>query len=461
MKILLSLIFDRVQGIEPIYEHLYRWLGANLKTADIKIFVCQKYFDMNQNKHLIDSLKPVLVSEQEIEYIFGKKQINVFEPGYSRIHNHGLSEQERQRLKDIAKKKLGDWRPDIIISQGSETCSNLWKNIFTGTLCLNQENAIFSRPPFNRTLSYDVYNAVPDNFLVRFADEIKAFKISKAEDKLVEDFKQALTAIIDRQSPLDEIMLIYKQKFDKLVLLPLVGDRYITLFNDCVCDNELNLVEYVMKNTPKNIGVFVTQADAYASLSSENIEYFSSKYSNFIFLQQTNVRGYANNSLNYFKYIDALLNITSKTGFMAMLWNKPVISLAKQYNRWYQDGDSIKDLERVLQQKYNRKNNVLYYYFTRYVLFLEDIEKRDFMDSYFEKLIEEYRSNGVTFGFYHQVNDIDKIFDYVINRLIQYDNIKQHISKTYVQFVRFMSHITFGRVQKYYKKKRKFIGMIK
>lgn len=434
MNILLSSLFHEKIPFMAFYDHMCRWFVNLLPQSEINVrfLIDYNFIDEAESSHLIDGMEKILLSKKDIQYIFGNKDLSINDITAKVIYN-SFTKDERKRFNEIIKEKCSGWVPDVILSQGHINGKNLYGDIFPNALCLSTENAIFSRPPFNRTLSYDPYTAIPDNFLVRFADDIKSFKISDEENILVEKFKKSLTGIIDKNSPLDDVMnFYYKQKFNKLVLLPLIGDRYISLFKDCICENEFDLVETVMKNMPSDVGVFVTQADAYASLTPDNIKYFSSKYPNFIFLQQTDMRGYANNSLNYFKYIDAVLNITSKTGFMAMLWDKPVISLAAQYNKWYQDGAGVKDFERVLNAPYKNKNNVLYWYFTRYVLFYEDFNSDGFLYNFLTGLLERYRKSGIDFNFYHQINDFNKIFDYVLKNVIAvYANKKNHGADSY------------------------------
>ena len=433
MNILLSTLFHEKIPFMAFYDHMCRWFVNLLPQSeiDVRFLIDYNFVDEAESSHLIDGTKKILLSKKDIQCVFDTNDLSINDITAKVIYN-SFTKDERKRFNEIIKEKCSDWVPDVILSQGHINGANLYGDIFPNALCLSTENAIFSRPPFNRTLSYDPYTAIPDNFLVRFSDDIKSFKISDTEDDLVERFKKSLTGIIDKNSPLDDVMnFYYKQKFNKLVLLPLVGDRYIRLFKDCICENEFDLVETVMKNMPSDVGVFVTQADAYASLTPDHIKYFSSKYPNFIFLQQTDMRGYANNSLNYFKYIDAVLNITSKTGFMAMLWDKPVISLAAQYNKWYQDGYGVKDFERVLNMPYKNKNNVLYWYFTRYVLFYEDFNSDGFLYNFLTGILAQYRKNGIDFNFYQQINDFNKIFDYVLQYVItMYTNEKKSVADT-------------------------------
>ncbi len=471
MKILLSTLFHENIPFQVFYDHMCRWFINLLPKSeiDVKFLINYNFAEDAQNSNLIDDIEKIFLSKEDILYVFGNKDISINEITKKVVCNL-FTKAEYERFNKIIKEKCSDWVPDIILSQGYINGANLFKDIFPKAMCLSTENAIFSRPPFKRTLSYDPYTAIPDNFLARFSDDIKSFKISDNENRLVEKFKKSLTGIIDKYSALDNIMnFYYKQKFDKLVLLPLMGEKYIKLFNDCICDNEFDLVEHVMQNTPKNVGVFITQGDAYASLTPEHIKYFQTKYSNFIYLQQTNVRGFANNSLNYFKYIDAVFNITSKTAFMALLWDKPVISLAKQYNKWYQDCVGVEDLEHVLNTPYKNKNNAIYWYFTRYVVFEEDFGKDGFLYKLLNDWLNKFRNGNIGFDFYSQINDFNKIYDYVLPNVISFYAVKPSTVQNiyYINnhtfkhnFYRLMSHITFGKIHSFFKEKKNQIEKV-
>ncbi|MBR4356079.1 MAG: hypothetical protein IKP96_05925 [Elusimicrobiaceae bacterium] len=438
MNILLTTFFIGDQTdhlLRATLDHFGHWLIDYFShhAIDVKFLMNEDLFYKNQSSHTLDFLNPQLFSKEDVNKIFGDNISH--DQLYQKIYQQGLTPEEQQKLSCCLQTKLSNWVPDIIFSLGYNSMTNVMKYIYPKALCLTQENAIFSRPPFNRTLSYDPFNSIPNNFLTKYADEINRFVITEQQNKQVEKLKFAIKNLINKYSPLDnDIQFYYKQKFDKLVLLPLVGKKGTSLFQDCICKTELELIEYVMQHTPKNIGVFVTQSDLFATLTSENIDYLKNKYPNFIFLQNTDQRRYASNSLYYFKYIDAVLNITSKTGLMALIWDIPVLSLAKTYNRWYQDGQGMEDLLTVLDNPLRNKNHLLYWYFTRYVIFEQNLLKKDFLWEYVNKKIETFRSHGVDSQFFEPINEMDKIIDYVIPNLLNHYN-SQYLDRQDFDFV--------------------------
>lgn len=143
------------------------------------------------------------------------------------------------------------------------------------------------------------------------------------------------------------------------------------------------------------------------------------------------------------------MNLTSKTGLMALFWDKPVLSLVKTYNDWFKDGQGIEDLEKVLNQPKKNKNNILYWYLTHYIIFEKDFYKEDFLYNYLKEKFEEYKNEGITFEFFNKVNDIDDITKYTINFIKDYyvnirkEKLKKCIENIKQIFVKSLKKIKF------------------
>lgn len=436
MNILLTTFFtDNGGSLTVFVDHFGHWLVdcLNKKNISVKFLMYERLYQENQTMHQLDYLHPILFSAHDIQEVFGNQGMDG-SALYQHLHHAPIPIEEQQKLTVCLQKKLGDWIPDVVIAQGSHSVRNIMKHIYPRALCLTQENAIFSRPPFCRTLFYDPFNSVPNNFLVKYAGEINRCQITRKQNVQIEKLKKTVRHLIHEDKTLKCEIRAYKKKFKKLVLLPLVGRQGIELFKDSICKSELELVEYVMQHVPKSIGVFVTQSDLFASLTPEDISYFSNKYPNFIFLKRSDVRGFANNSLNYFGDIDAILNVTSKTGFMALLWDIPVLSLAKTYNNWYQDSQDIRELPNLLCKSPRNKNHLLYWYLTRYVLFVQDFQKKDFLWKFLSNKLDYFRKNGIDFGFFEEINSIKKITNYLAESIIKYNTV--HYVKDKINFTK-------------------------
>ncbi|MBR1908002.1 hypothetical protein IJ818_03600 [bacterium] len=261
MKILLFYFFNLELPLYATYDHFYRWFCANLPQdkVEIKFLLYEKYYNENLALNLFENIHIEPLTDSDMKYIFDENL--TFQQIYKKIHFQKLSKIETDKLRDVYKSKFGDWIPDIIVGHGYFSTNIIWRNIFPSVLCLTQDNSIFSRPPFERTLVYEPFNHVIKSFPLRFKNIIINKPISKKDNLKLNNFKKDITKLIDKHSKIKSKIKYYKKKFKKLVLLPLSGDEAYTLFNESLYGSSLKMVDVIMSKIPKNIGVFVTQHD--------------------------------------------------------------------------------------------------------------------------------------------------------------------------------------------------------
>lgn len=423
-KILLNTFFVHHQDILCLYNHFYKWFvsGLNPNKFEVRFLMNEEDFVENQKTHDVDILNPILLPKKSVEYIFQECDDINYVNLYNKIHYEKLNDSDIQRFKEVTNEILGDWEPDIIMYQSYVDTKAVWGKIFPNALYLTTDNSIFSRPPFARAVVYDPFNTTPYSFLTRFENEIKNFKISKWQNLQVNKFKYDLKYLIKKYSKIKQEMTYYKTKFKKTLLLPLAGDLSSLLFRDCICSTDKELVDYVMQKVPSNVGVFVTQGDTIYNLTEKDIEYFSNKYPNFIFLSKTDEKGYVSNSLYYYQYVDAVFNTLSKTALTAaLIYDMPIIALTKNYNNLIVDIKDINSINDRTKFKRKTRNNILYWYLTHYIIYEQSLIK-DTMEKALEKMLNSYRENknNITFEFYPQIYTMKEASDYVIPHVCQY-----------------------------------------
>ena len=424
MKILLFNFFKVKSSILIYRDHFYHWLVSNLPEdkIDVKFLMNEKQYNENVEQKVINDSPIECLTYNDINYIF--QQDLTFEEIFQKIHFNDYTINDKKRLKEVFENKFGDWIPDIIVGLGYFSTKLIWNDIFPKALCLTQENAIFSRDPFTRTLSYEPYNHLLETFLNKYKNDILKIQISQNESNKLKNFRKDLSFIIDKNSKIKNKIKIKKRKFKYLVLLPL--SYGIKFCKEYIYGNDLELIDYVLSNVSNDIGIIVTQHEGNPVLNAENIKYFSNKYPNFIYLGE-------NNSLLYYKYVDAVFCAVSKVNTMALLYDKPVISLAKTYNDWLKDGQGIEDLEKILTQPKKDKNNILYWYLTHYIIFEKDFYKENFLYDYLRNKLEKYRKDGINFEFFDKINDIDDITKYTIDTVKEYyKKIEQEKREVYI-----------------------------
>ena len=484
MKILISSFGLGNAPISTFIDHFYRWFGKQLvaEKCDFRFLLNEENFVLNLTSHSLDRLNPVILTNKESRFVIQSVYNAQVYYGVN-----GLNDAEANRLRSIIYNKLGNWNPDVIISLGVANCRKIWQNIYPKALCLTQENAIFSRPPYPRTLCYDPIGISKGSFLTTFSEDIKSVSIDENQRKSVENFRKKLVTLLESNSTVSEQIIEETKKFRKTVLLPLTGNFLPYYVGESKYRNSFDLLEYVLKNIPRDVGVFVTESDISGILDDENYAYFHQKYPNFIFMKKANIKGFNAASLHFLPYVDAVINEYSKTGITALLYDKPVISLADPSNDLIKDGN-IEDLEKVLSAPVRNKDNILYWYFTHYVVFQKDFEKENFLRNFLKTKLEKFRDHGIGFDFYEQINDFDDVANYVLDcvknyyapktaeppkqnvvsdstvnrKIVELENAVQELEKllkrpSFLEYqrVRLLSHITFGKTKCHYVEKKK------
>ena len=421
MKILLSGFFTEFIPMTAFYDHFYRWFIDCLPKdkIEVKFLMCEDDYRENEKTHILDMLNPVLLDKESLKYIFDDLDyINLF----VKTNQNELTDEELNKLKKISDSIFKDWKPDIVLCMGAVNSKNIWGEIFPNALCLSSENGIFSRFPFSRTIAYDPFGTCPFNFMIKYADKIKNFKISFKQNLEIEKFKRDFQKIFNKCSIVDKEMREYKKRFRRIMLLPLVGFTFNRLLQDSIFEKDRDIVEYVLKNIPDDIGLIVTRHPYSEDLDNESIEYLLNKYKNFIFLQKTNNLGDVLISIYYYKFVDAVLNVTSKTGIEAgLIYDKPIISLTKQYNNLIKDSDNVRDIENVIKKRKKiNKNNILYWYLTHYITYEQSFNEK--LYDIITKKLEKYQKNGIDFNFYEQEYTMKEVYKYVLEPVKQYYN---------------------------------------
>ena len=484
MKILLSSMCPLVgQSFQSFINHFYDWFGMYLigEKCEFRFLLKEEYFVENLKQHIFDNLNPIILTNNEEKIILPDSA-----GGKNWYNFNGLNDVEKGRLKEFLDFKLGNWTPDIIISQGISS-ENFWNGVYPNAMCLIQENGIFSRSPYPRTLSYDPFST-RNTFLNRFSKDILSIKIDEKQKNSVKKFKKELVALLEKNNSISGEIVKIKEKFRKTVLLPLSGNFINHYMDDSKYTNDFDLLEYVLKNVPQDIGVFVTESDLGGILNDDVCHYFEKRYPHFIFMKRHQSEKYYASSLPYLSHIDAILNLYSKTGITGLLYDKPIIDLTYSSNTLIKDGN-LADLERVLSGSVQNKDNILYWYFTHYITFPRDYGKEKFLWNFLNTKLEKFRNHGIKFDFFEQVNDFDDVADYVLNSVKDFyapkkieqpllespkdkDVINQRISaleEKALQFekflkrpsffeyqrVRLLSHITFGKMKRHYGEKKK------
>lgn len=422
MKVLLyyePMIFaeaiNETTSIGLIYSHLWKWVGQSLVNSkvEIKTVISEPAYYQNIKMQLINDMNYVVLKDDEIQ--------NIFQAGLSfneirlKIFHNQLANVEEKKYVNLLKSVVGDFIPDIVIS--FPTHNNYLNKAFPKALILSNENGIFSRPPFMRTLRFEPFNYIK-NFTNIYSSEINNFYIDENLNRKIESLKQKITEIIDNHNPFEKLLLSLRKQYKYLILLPIITDNN---YKESYSNDEYVYLLDVVKKIPSNAALIITKHDfTTGKINKNNLSYLKQKYPNIIDINFSQYIKYGASSMYFYKYVDAIINCMTGTGLLATLWNTRIIANDKQYSHWFSDAIGLDNIEEKLNCKIKNKNGMLYWYLTHYAVFEKNFNKPDWYYNYFKTKLEKYRQKGITFDFYEQIEDFDELSRYITDYVKNY-----------------------------------------
>lgn len=402
---------NETNSIDLIYTHLYKWLGENIinsHNCEIKTIVSEPALYQKTYGKIFDKMNFVALNDDEILSIF-KRGITFGEIRLKIFHSR-LTETEESNYINLVKSKIGLFNPDVIIT--FPTHNNYLNKAFPHSLVLNNENGIFSRPPFMRTLRYEPFNYI-NNFPNIFYEDIKAYKISNEINEKVENFKRKLVEIIDKHNPYNKILKDLKKKYQSLILLPLITDNG---YEESYSNDEYIYLLDTLKSVPKDIGIIITKHDfTKGKINKKVLDYLKHKYPNIIDINCSEYNSYGSASIHFYKYVDAIINCMTSTGLQATLWDTKIIANDKKYSHWFSDYIGLDNIKEKLHAPKTSKNNMLYWYLTHYIVYEKHFNEPNWYYNYFKTKLDKYKKEGITFNFFEQIEDFDEIANYILD----------------------------------------------
>lgn len=418
MKILLYAEPTLLFSVDPlmIHVHFYRWLAKELlyhHDIEIKTIVSELAVKQNEKNHLLDILHPISFKTQYLQQLF--PQAHSVREMFLKVFNEAFSKRQHSLFQRIIKQLLPThWEPDIVVTFPIH--NGLLKHVFPNALHFVEENAIFSRPPFCRTLRFDPIHYL-NGFLNKYENEIRNFKISPEQKQKLELFKSQLRQLIDKHNPLKKELQTLKKKFHHLVLCPIPTDNS---YKETYYDDQYLYLLHLLRKIPTDIGLIITFHDSVSSqLNATVIRQLQKIYPNLIW-HPVSDNSFISQSLMYFNYVDAIINMHTMTGTQALLWDVKVISLDKRYSKWFCDKQDLDNLNEFLTQPRADKSSLLYWYLTHFTVFEQNCNTPGWYYNFFKTKLAAFRAHGITFDLYQPQNDFDTLSTYILDYVKDY-----------------------------------------
>ena len=187
--------------------------------------------------------------------------------------------------------------------------------------------------------------------------------------------------------------------------------------------------DVLIKTLNQNIGIVVTQHPANSFLNKERVKYFHKNYSNFIFIEKQKI--YSCVSQMIIPYVDAVITVSTSIGYYALLWNKKLISLGKNYLNDISDSQTLENLNDVLKKPTIDRYRFLYWLIKYYFIPEKYIKNKNWIEKFLRHGIENHK-NGQDIDFYQEIDTkLENITDIFFEN--KYLSLSNNLVKEYIQ----------------------------
>lgn len=387
-------------------------LYYHAKTNQHNIKITLLYSDILDGNNLRedhDFIDFVTISQKEIKNIF----INFDE--YLCLQRDNINHEKFKTLDNLIKSKLENYSPDIIILMSS-SCKYL-NYVFPNTPTLFVESGIFAQKPYPGCLYFDNSPAMDhESFLPRNKEKLLSFEMGKKEKHFLRTLRDFFLEKIREQNPYQQKLKEFKSKFDHVVLLSLQRFSSPLFRTTSEFKDQIEYVDYVFQNLDPKIGVIVTEHRKDRMLGFEAIRnYFKNKYPNFLYIEDTDKVD--NSSQFLLQLVDGVITISSTVGLQTMIHQKPLFVPSKiSYLSAIADVQDLKLVMNYLSEnKYNSKDQALYYLLTHYYLTSGYYQNGEWFYNFLNRSIKNYK-NEDNFLFYDRIDSDEMLLRHMIGK---------------------------------------------
>ena len=360
-----------IQVDNPYAQGAWFHLHIEIMVKSMKKLNYKCFFAVNNS---LDEIIKDTDYRDEIEKIFYFSQKELKKFSFSSIgilekwYNESYSEKELEDYKNIMLNKFGETEFDVIITFSPVS---YLKNLYPKALILHYEFGVFSRAPFPVTFFLDPVGPGGSGYINKYHNEIlENINFTEKEERLLDNFVNKIKKTLMTDNPFEEEIKKLREKFKYIVLLPLQFNNFYLFDLEADYKSQFEYLEDVLIKTSENkdIGIIVTQHPGSRCLSSHNVKYFRDNYQNFIYLG--NSESYISVSQIMMPLVDAAITVSTSVGYHALLWNKKLITLGKNYLKAFSDCSSLCELDKMFSSDsdYYEKKKFLYWIIANYVI---------------------------------------------------------------------------------------------
>ena len=364
-----------------------------------KYFLADKYPDFSK-------IRLCVIKDRDLG-----TDVNAYNQIYA-LYQNSLSDNETIILQTAMQNAVGmDYCPDFVLFYMNPI--SFLKELYPSAKYVGCEAGGLFQSPFPRSWYFDVLGDKSCSYLLNYADNIRSLTASKEQNDFVEEIRKEYFSKINLQ--IDNAFDLYKDvltQFKHNVLLPLQVSNIYSFDLTCQFKSQFHYLKYVLDNISPGIGVVVTEHPYFPQMNKQWIEYFTCRYKNFIYIPIT--QEYFKCSEALLRYCDAVINVSSTVGFLALWWKKALVSLGNNYFSVFSDYSGLSGLPEFLAHPCLLDKNAILYHLINHYWVLDDVLNRN---AYLPKLLARLENGTVDFEFYSGLTNAEENKKYILEAI--------------------------------------------
>lgn len=271
-------------------------------------------------------------------------------------------------LGGVAKKALGgEYRPDVVISFSA---SPFFRDIYPSALLLYHEYGMLSRRPYPETFFFDPCGTTSRNFVAVHTAQINAVPAERPFLDELCRYRAAIRGALCSNELLDAYFTGIRRRFRKLLLLPTGYEGFADARLNFPYQTQLEYVEHVLANVPKDVAVVLTQHPHVRAFSDETVSSLKALNGN-LFSEPWygNVQCFSQIAI---VYCDACVTQSSSLGYQAIFHEKLFFSIGG-FCEGVADARSVEEIPAALERRPMTRDNFLVWVLRNHVVDDEDL----------------------------------------------------------------------------------------
>lgn len=288
-------------------------------------------------------------------------------------------------------------RPDLIICYSTDAgfLAKLWPDV----PIFRTELGAFTRHYFPSCYFFDHVGIFRNSALARLSRQTESWPVDNDDRALVAFLQDKVAKDIEADDPF--VYHDYRRQHERLCLLPLQVNTTASFEEQCGFKTQLEFVMDFLCQTPKDVGVIVTEYNHWGScidslMPNKALEFLRKNPS---FIYPTKSKNYASPSMLLAPKVDGVWSVASNVGWFARFYNKLLGTPADSHLSGAASVHDIPSFMARLGQPVPPSVDMLAWIFSRYYIPVSLIQDGVWMYDYLKRRLEACASPDLTRAF--------------------------------------------------------------